>query len=239
MKDKIIDELTRQMLPYLDNFQLVKLQEALSNCLHAVQIECEAESMFRNSPERTSDELLSMFISAKQVEGCSEKTIKYYRTTLSKLISTINLHVTQIKTEDIRDYLSSYQKESNSSNSNIDNIRRILSSFFSWLEDENYILKSPMRRIHKIKTGKTVKETYSDENLEMMRDECGCIRDLAMIDFLASTGIRVGELVGLNRDDIDFENRECVVVGKGNKERTVYFDLNSGIITMQQIPIQD
>lgn len=229
MKDKIINEVTRQMLPYLDNFQLEKLQEALSYCLHYVQIECEPENPFGKSPEKTSDELLSMFISAKRVEGCSEKTLKYYRTTLSKLISTINLHVTQIETEDLRDYLSSYQKESNCSNSNIDNIRRILSSFFSWLEDENYILKSPMRRIHKIKTGKTVKETYSDENLEMMRDECGCIRDLAMIDFLASTGIRVGELVGLNRADIDFENRECVVVGKGNKERTVYFDARTKI----------
>ena len=229
MKDKIINEITRQMLPYLDNFQLEKLQEALSYCLHDAQIECEHENPFGKSPEKTSDELLSMFISAKRVEGCSEKTLKYYRTTLSKLISTINLHITQIKTEDLRDYLSYYQKESNSSNSNIDNIRRIFSSFFSWLEDENYILKSPMRRIHKIKTGKTVKETYSDENLEMMRDECGCIRDLAMIDFLASTGIRVGELVGLNRADIDFENRECVVVGKGNKERTVYFDARTKI----------
>lgn len=229
MKDKIINEVTRQMLPYLDNFQLGKLQEALSYCFHGVQVQYDSDWASLEFDEKTNGELLAMFISSKQVEGCSEKTLKYYRTTLSKLIDNINLHVTQIKTEDLRDYLSTYQKESKSSNSNIDNIRRILSSFFSWLEDENYILKSPMRRIHKIRTGKTVKETYTDENLEMMRDECDCLRDLAMIDFLASTGIRVGELVGLNQADIDFENRECVVVGKGNKERTVYFDARTKI----------
>ena len=74
----------------------------------------------------------------------------------------------------------------------LDNVRRILSSFFAWLEDEDYIVKSPVRRIHKVKTGKTVKETYTDESLEMMRDHCDNTRDLAMIDLLASTGIRVG-----------------------------------------------
>lgn len=229
MKDRLINEITRQMLPFLDNFQLEKLQEALSYCFHGVQVQYDSDQSSLESNEKTNEELLAMFISSKQVEGCSEKTLKYYRTTLRKLIDTIDLHVTQIKTEDLRDYLSDYQTESKSSNSNIDNIRRILSSFFSWLEDENYILKSPMRRIHKIRTGKTVKETYTDENLEMMRDECDCLRDLAMIDFLASTGIRVGELVGLDKSDIDFENRECVVVGKGNKERTVYFDARTKI----------
>lgn len=229
MKDKLMNEVMRQMLPYLDNFQMKKLQEALSYCFYGIQVQHDSDKSTGESSEKMNEELLAMFISSKQVEGCSEKTLKYYRTTLKKLIDTIDLHVTKIQTEDLRDYLSNYQKDSKSSNSNIDNIRRILSSFFSWLEDEDYILKSPMRRIHKIRTGKTVKETYTDENLEMMRDECDCLRDLAMVDFLASTGIRVGELVGLDRSDIDFENRECVVVGKGNKERTVYFDARTKI----------
>ena len=130
----------------------------------------------------------------------------------------------QVETEDLRVYLSEYQKRNNASKQTIDNIRRILSSFFTWLEDEDYILKSPVRRIHKIKTTKQVKETYSDEALERLRDNCKCIRDLAIIDILSSTGMRVGELVKLNRVDVDFVNRECVVLGKGSKERVVYFD---------------
>lgn len=111
----------------------------------------------------------------------------------------------------------------------IDNIRRILSSFFSWLEDEDFIVKSPVRRIHKVKTAKVVKDTYTDEALELMRDNCKTARDLAMIDLLASSGMRVGELVTLNREDINFNERECVVVGKGNKERLVYFDARTKI----------
>lgn len=139
------------------------------------------------------------------------------------------MQITHISTDDLRNYLSEYQKINECSKANIDNIRRILSSFFSWLEDENYIIKSPVRRIHKIKTTKTVKETYTDEALELMRDNCDCLRDLAIIDFLSSTGMRVGELVKLNKADIDFENRECVVFGKGNKERPVYFDARTKI----------
>ena len=126
-------------------------------------------------------------------------------------------------------YLDEYQSRSGASKVTIDNIRRILSSFFAWLEDEDYIPKSPVRRIHKVKTCKTVKETYSDEALELMRDNSECVRDLAIIDMLASTGIRVGELVKLNRTDVDFENRECVVLGKGNKQRKVYFDARTKI----------
>lgn len=164
------------------------------------------------------------FLSAKQVEGCSERSVNYYSSTLDNLIKNLEKPFNQIETEDLRVYLSEYQKKNNASKQTIDNIRRILSSFFTWLEDEDYILKSPVRRIHKIKTMKQVKETYSDEALEKLRDNCKTIRDLALIDMLASTGMRVGELVKLNRVDVDFVNRECVVLGKGSKERVVYFD---------------
>ena len=141
----------------------------------------------------------------------------------------MNQSVRRITTEEIRTYLSDYQKINRCSNVTIDNIRRNISSFFSWLEEEDYILKSPMKRIHKIKTDKVVKETLSDETLECLRDNCDNIRDLAIIDLLASTGMRVGELVKININDIDFENRECVVFGKGNKERPVYFDARTKI----------
>lgn len=229
MKEQMIAEITRNMLPYLDNAQLERLQEVLEHTFWSVEVIPSAEGGNQKIEKYSNTEMVEMFLSAKRVEGCSEKTLRYYRSTIEKAITSLELHVTHIQTDDLRRYLSDYQKESQCSKANIDNIRRILSSFFAWLEDENYILKSPVRRIHKIRTAKTVKETYSDEAMEMMRDNCECLRDLAMIDLLASTGIRVGELVKLNIADIDFENRECVVLGKGNKERPAYFDARTKI----------
>ena len=202
MKEQIIAEIMRQMLPHLDNAQMEQLREVLGHCLWNVEIVPDEGASWRD--EETNEMLLARFISAKRVEGCSEKTLKYYQATLLRFFSAVALSVTHMTTDDLRDYLSAYQQERGCSKSNIDNIRRILSSFFSWLEDENVILKSPVRRIHKIKSSQTVKETYTDEALEMMRDHCDCLRDLAMIDLLASTGMRVGELVRLNRADIDF-----------------------------------
>lgn len=228
MKEQLTTKITRQMLPYLDNAQMEQLQEVLSHCFWGVQITSDPDAV-QHKEKETNSELLEMFISAKRVEGCSEKTLKYYKVTLVRLFDGMDMHVTHMKTDDLRNYLSDYQQTSQCTKANIDNIRRILSSFFAWLEDENYIIKSPVRRIHKIKSSKVVKETYSDESMEIIRDQCGCLRDLALIDLLASTGMRVGELVRLNRDDIDFENRECVVFGKGSKERPVYFDARTKI----------
>lgn len=223
MKNQLISEITRQMLPHLDNAQMEHLQEVLRHTLWCVQVIAGEEGILPPDKE-TNAELLDMFLSAKRVEGCSEKTLHYYETSIRRLFVAVDCHVTHMQTDDLRTYLSDYQRKTQCSKGNVDNIRRIMSSFFTWLEDENYILKSPVRRIHKIRSNQTVKETYTDEALETMRDQCGCLRDLAMIDLLASTGMRVGELVHLNRDDIDFENRECVVFGKGSKERPVYFD---------------
>ena len=228
MKEQLITEITRQMLPYLDNYQMEQLQETLSHCFWGVQVSPEEETDQIKEKE-TNSELLDMFISAKRVEGCSEKTLKYYQASIMRLFSTVDIPAIRMRTDDLRGYLSEYQQTSQCSKSNIDNIRRILSSFFAWLEDENYILKSPVRRIHKIKSNQPVKATLTDESLEIMRDQCGCLRDLALIDLLSSTGMRVGELVRLNRSDIDFENRECVVFGKGSKERPVYFDARTKI----------
>lgn len=227
MKERIITEIKQAMLRDLDNAQMILLDKVLEKVLWRKEIidcsEISAEDKVNNI------ELLEMFMSAKRVEGCSEKTLRYYNATIGKFLALIKKHVMHITTDDLRNYLSNHQQVNNCSKTNIDNIRRILSSFFAWLEDENYILKNPVRRIHKIKTVKTVKETYSDEALEMIRDNCKALRDLAMIDMLASTGMRVGELVRLNISDIDFENRECVVFGKGNKERPVYFDARTKI----------
>lgn len=226
MKETVIREIEQAMLPFLDNAQLKSLHSALNNVLWNKNITIADPSTVE---EPNDMDLLALFISSKKVEGCSDKTLRYYRVTIAKMLTSINMGVTHITTDVLRGYLANYEQESDCSKANIDNIRRILSSFFSWLEDENYILKSPVRRIHRIRTAKLVKETYSDEALEIMRDNCENIRDLAIIDMLASTGIRVGELVRLNIEDVDFENRECVVLGKGNKERPVYFDARTKI----------
>lgn len=228
MKDLLIAEIKQHMINFLDNAQMQKLDEVLTHCLWNVQI-VEEENALPKTEEKSNEELLNMFIAAKKVEGCSDKTLRYYKASILKMFSLLVKEVVHITTDDLRKYLADYQNINHCSKANIDNIRRILSSFFAWLEDENYILKSPVRRIHKIKTNKPVKETYTDEALEILRDNCNCLRDLAIIDLLASTGMRVGELVRLNINDIDFENRECIVFGKGSKERPVYFDARTKI----------
>ena len=183
----------------------------------------------------SNNNYLSMFLNAKKIEGCSERTLAYYKTTVEKLLDGVDDPIRKVTTDDIRDYLANYQGLNDCSKTTIDNIRRNISSFFTWLEEEDYIIKSPMRRIHKIKTTKTVKEVISDEEIEKMRDKCKNLRDLAIIDLLYSTGIRIGELVRLNVDDIDFEERECIVFGKGDKERRVYFDAKTKIHLMSYI----
>ncbi len=227
MKEIIIKTIEQQMCASLNNAQNQKLHEVLTYCLYDVSITTNNECT--SNVENDNSTLLEIFLAAKHVEGCSERSIKYYKSTLQKAITILQKPFNQIETEDLRQYLSNYQKINNASRMTIDNVRRILSTFFTWLEDENYILKSPVRRIHKIKTAKLVKETYSDETLVLLRDNCKTARDLAIIDMLASTGMRVSELVTLNRQDVDFVNRECVVFGKGSKERPVYFDARTKI----------
>ena len=224
MKGQLITEVQQQMLPYLNNEQLRKLRAVMEYCLHGVDI-----ILADRTHESSLPDAISIFISAKRIEGCSEKTLTYYRKTIEAMAASVGKPVQRITTDDIRQYLTTYQMQRKSSKVTIDNIRRILATFYSWLEDEDYIVKSPVRRIHKVKTAKVIKDTYTDEALEQMRDNCDSLRDLAMIDLLASSGMRVGELVALNRDDINFNERECVVFGKGNKERLVYFDARTKI----------
>jgi len=181
---------------------------------------------------------MNMFLSAKDIEGCSQRTIKYYKDIISKLIDNIQKPIKEITTDDIRLYLSHYKEESSCNSVTMDNIRRVFSSFFAWLEDEDYILKSPVRRIHKVKTATVVKETLSDENIEKLRDGCSHVRELAIIELLISTGMRIGELVNLNTVDINFEDRSCIVLGKGNKQREVYFDARTKIHLQQYLNLR-
>lgn len=213
MNQEIMNSIMYQMSLYLDNQQQIKLKQVLEKVMNS-----------NNDLQADSIELLNRFIATKKLEGRSEKTLKYYKSTVDKMLQGIDKNVKAITTDDLRAYLIDYQSKTTVSKQSVDNIRRNLSSFFTWLEDENYIMKSPVRRIRKIKTTTSVKETYSDDEMEQLRDCCKDIRDLAMVDLLSSTGMRVGELVLLNREDINFRERECIVFGKGGKERIVYFD---------------
>ena len=229
MEEKIVT-IINKMADYLNISQMKKLQEVLLQTFSENTIQKE---------EISNNEYLRLFLDAKRIEGCSERTIQYYSVTVVRMLQKIKTPVRKISTEEIRKYLVDYQKINDCSKVTVDNVRRNISSFFSWLEEEDYILKSPMKRIHKIKTKQPVKEIISDEAIELLRDHCQCPRDLAMIDLLYSTGIRVGELVNLNISDVDFEARECVVFGKGDKERKVYFDAKAKLHLLNYLHKRD
>ena len=224
MKKVVMNEIMQGMVKHLDNSQMKMLYNVLEKSFRGFDLMENKQDY-----DKQNIDYIELFVSAKRIEGCSEKTLHYYSATISAVVEYIGKEIPHITTEDLRLYMTNYQDSRKSSKVTIDNIRRILSSFFAWLEDEDYIIKSPVRRIHKVKSATTIKETYSDENLEQMRDNCVELRDLALIDILASTGMRIGELVLLNKEDINFEERECIVFGKGSKERLVYFDARTKI----------
>ncbi len=223
MLDSFKNSILQKVASYFNNEQLEILFNAIdeiSNQFSITPLNVENEK----SSKIGNDEYLKKFSTSKKIEGCSDKTLNYYNSICSSALKAISKPISQITTEDLRSYITQYQQGKTLSKVTVDNVRRILSSFFSWLEEENYILKSPMRRIHKVKTTSIIKETFSDEDIEKMRDNCENLRDLALIDFLSSTGMRIGELVLLNKNDLNFHERECIVLGKGDKERVVYFD---------------
>lgn len=225
--EETLVSILNEMAEYLSVPQMKKLQETLLKFLG------NGETAQRNTS--TNEEYLTMFLNAKKLEGCSERTLSYYQVTVQHFFTVIKTPVRRITTDEVRQYLVDYQKRNNCSKVTVDNVRRNISSFFSWLEEEDCILKSPMRRVHKIKTKVEVKETISDENIEKMRDACTELRDKAIIDLLYSTGMRVGELVNLNIQDLDLEQRECIVYGKGDKERRVYFDARAKLHLQEYI----
>lgn len=221
-----IYNILNDMSEVLSIYQMKKLQSVL---IKRIDEQKDKEETI------TNEQYLDMFLTAKQLEGCSDRTIQYYRVTIVGLLEKNDIPLRNMTTEILRNYLVKYQEKNNCSKVTIDNVRRNLSSFFSWLEEEDHILKSPVRRIHKIKTKKVVKEIINDEQIECLRDNCIELRDLAIIDILISTGMRVGELVNLNIKDINFEERECVVYGKGDKERKVYFDARTKLHLLNYI----
>ena len=235
VKNDVIIKITNDMAMVLTNYQLEKLKEALNSNLEKIEMSVITDEEEKQKEKNTNENYINMFISAKEVEGCSIRTIKYYREIIERMIDTLDKAIKDITTEEIRKYLSDYKENNQCNATTIDNLRRVLSSFFSWLEDEDYILKSPVRRIHRVKTPTVIKETFTDENLERMRDKSDCIRNLVLIELLYSTGMRVGELVKINISDLNFEDRSCKVFGKGNKQREVYFDARTKIHLIQYL----
>lgn len=235
MIEKLIQEIKYDMEFCLNQQQMTVLNKVLLK--HFKNIEISKKNKFKDFEFDLNQnmDLLNVFLSSKRVEGCSEKTLKYYDKTIKHMLNSINKRLDYITTDDLRNYLGNYRSDRLISKTTADNIRRILSSFFSWLEDEDYIIKNPVRRIKKIKKGRVVKDVLSDEHLELLRDNCDDIRDLAILELLISTGIRVGELVNLNIDDVNFNERECVVFGKGESEREVYFDAKTKIHLMNYL----
>lgn len=225
MKELFIEEIIVKSMNFLDNNQRIKLKEILTGICLNYQIEMIGQTK-KQETQKNNTNILNKFISSKELEGCSTRTLNYYKDNLIKMLDTINLPIDEINTEILRNYLANYKNNSNAGMVTIDNIRRTLSSFFAWLEND-YIVKSPVRRIHKVKATKKVKETFTDENLEKLRDTCSNVRDLAILELLISTGMRVGELTRLNIADMNFQERSCIVLGKGNSEREVYFSAKS------------
>ena len=222
MKELFINEVISKANYFLDDNQRIKLKEILTEICLNYQITI-IEQTEKQETQKNNTDILNKFIVAKEIEGCSNRTLNYYKDNIIKTLDTINLPIDEITTEILRNYLASYKSNSNAGMVTIDNIRRTLSSFFAWLENEDYIVKSPVRRIHKVKATKKVKETFTDENLEKLRDTCSNVRNLAILELLISTGMRVGELTRLNIADMNFQERSCIVLGKGNSEREVYF----------------
>ena len=237
-KEEMILTITNEMSNNLTNYQLELLKNVLIIQFQNIEITVLTDEIKKKEEQNTNEKFINSFLSAKEIEGCSQRTISYYKENIQRLISKLEKPIKGITTEDIRNYLSNYKETNNCGSVTIDNIRRVFSSFFAWLEDEDYIIKSPVRRIHKVKTASIIKETFTDENIEKMRDECKNIRNLAIIELLISTGMRVGELVNLNIEDINFEDRSCIVQGKGNKQREVYFDARTKIHLMQYLNIR-
>ena len=226
MRELFVEKVIDTTGEFLDNNQRIKLKEILTEICLNYQIE-RIEQTKKQEILKNNTDILNKFISSKEIEGCSTRTLNYYKDNITKMLDTINLPIDEITTEILRNYLADYKSNSKAGMVTIDNIRRTLSSFFTWLENEDYIVKSPVRRIHKVKTTRRVKETLTDENLEKLRDTCSNVRDLAILELLISTGMRVGEITRLNISDMNFQERSCIVLGKGNSEREVYFSAKS------------
>lgn len=241
-KKRFIDDVLNSMNGLLNNSQLSELNKSLNK--HTDELNIKDKPVIDLEYDVTNEELITNFIKEKELRGCSDRTVKYYNSTLHKLSEWSIKPLTELTTDDIRDYFQFHQNLHECSNSTIDNIRRVFSSFYNYLIEEEYILDSPMRRIPAIKKRKTVKEPFTAEEITLMRNAIiydknnsnkydkinkNKERDLAIFELLLSSGIRLDEMVKLNRTSIDFNTNQFIVTGKGNKQRTCYMNTQTNI----------
>ena len=210
----------QMMCSVLNGEQLGKLGNVLDIVLHDYKVEHRTEDIVVY--DNSNNSKLKRFIATKRLEGLSETSLEQYYRTINNMFNTISKPLERIDTDDIRYYLSMYQEQRKVSKVTLNNMRRYFSTFFQWCTDEDIICKNPMRRIKAIKQPKTIKEPFSDIEMEKIRQASVTVRDRALIEFLYSTGCRVSEVVNVSLNDIDFVHNSLIVYGKGNKQREVY-----------------
>jgi site-specific recombinase XerD len=229
-KDAILDEILSSLYMHLPQ----EVYEDYASTILACVFENDNKSKVIDDENREityiddNMKMLNLFLDSKRVEGLSENTLKHYKYAITKVLDFVSKNYAEVTSADIRHYMSQYKK-TGVSNVSVNNLRLILSSFYGWLEAEDYILKSPMRRINKIKMDKVIKEIITEENIELLRIACKNVRDLAIIDTLFSTGCRLAEMQRMNRSDIDFTRNSMIVFGKGSKEREVYLNAKARV----------
>lgn len=222
MKEQLIRSVSEKMCSHLTSEQINVLENTLVMVLNDYKIERQDGNIIIH--DGAAEKIAKTFLVVKHVSGCSDRTIKSYMFYLQKFILNLRKPIFEIETNDIRYYLAMYKEKRKVSNTTLNNIRSCLSSFFSWMHDEGIIQRNPMKRIPTIKTPKTIQHPFTVEDMERLRMECRRERDLAIMEFLYSTGVRVSEAVKLDRDQINFSEGECVVFGKGAKEREVFIN---------------
>lgn len=225
MEERFRAELLNRMAIILSAEQIEILDNVLTSmlCKYAVE-EVKNEIV---SYDGGNDKMINQFMASMRLEGKSEATLEQYHRAIIALLDDVGKKISDITTNDIRYHLAMYQKNRSVSKVTIDNKRRYLSAFFTWLTTEEYIPKNPMLRIKKVKQDKKIKKPFSDKELERIREAAKSKRDKAIVEFLLSTGCRVSEVVNLDLEHINFAKNECIVMGKGNKERKVYISEKS------------
>lgn len=221
MNEKFITEVLQMTMPYLDQEQCKKLNENLHIALQKYE-DLKERCTELMDPDNSYMEYLDLFLNRKETEGKSKRTIEQYRLHLSRMLCYFNKSVDKIRENDLFVYLTKYKNIRKVSNTYLNNIRRVFSSFFGWLNNKGFISRNPAIGLEPIKTEKKIRKGFSDEELDKLKRACVQKRDLALIEFMYSTGVRASELVSLNRCDIGFYEKSVIVYGKGSKEREVY-----------------
>lgn len=222
MKDEIVDAIMREMMPLLSTEQLSALKETVRAQLCGYDIRKKETAVMCTN--QNGQNYLQVFLDSFRQNGKSEGTIEQYQLHLSRLLAYLGKNVQEVEDDDLIDYMHKYKAIRQVSGRYLNNMRLVFNSFFRWLQRRKIILRNPVDGLEPIKYRQKVKKPLSPQELEKVRCACERERDLAIVEFLYSSAVRVSELTALNRDDIRWESDDVMVLGKGNKEREVYLN---------------